>query len=67
MNDTLRGTFAGIKQTGNWLCEIDVHRLNRDISGKLQYRFNYYEEPSVGGANNYCTHTVFASMTPRLR
>jgi hypothetical protein len=43
------------------------HRFNQDISGKLQYRFNYYEEPSVGGANNYRAHTVFASLTFRLR
>jgi hypothetical protein len=43
------------------------HRFNKDISAKLQYRFNYYEEPSSGGANNYRAHTVFASLTFRLR
>jgi hypothetical protein len=43
-----------------------AHRFNKDISGKLQYRFNYYEEPSSGGADNYRAHTVFASMTFRL-
>ena len=44
-----------------------VHRFNKDISSKLQYRYNYYEEPSSGGADNYRAHTIFASMTFRLR
>jgi len=43
------------------------HRISKDISTKLQYRFNYYEEPTSGGANNYRAHTVLAGLTLRFR
>ena len=44
-----------------------THRFNRDLSAGLQYRFNYYEEPSSGSANNYRAHALLASMTFKFR
>ena len=42
------------------------HRFNKYITSKLQYQFNYYEEPTSGGAANYRAHTIFASFAFRL-
>ena len=42
------------------------HRFNKYITSKLQYRFNYYEEPTSGGAANYRAHTIFANLAFRL-
>jgi len=39
------------------------HRFTKRLSTKLQYRFDYYEEPSSGGAANYRAHTVFGMLT----
>ncbi len=44
-----------------------AHRFNENVSGKLQYRFSYYNEPTSGGVANFRAHTLFASMTFRLR
>ena len=44
-----------------------AHRFNQDISAKLQYRFDYYDEPSSGGANNYRAHSVFGVFTFRFQ
>ena len=43
-----------------------ARRLGKNISAKLQYRFNYYDEPSSGGANNYRSHAIFGTMTFKL-
>lgn len=44
-----------------------THRFSRNISAKLQYRFDYYDEPGSGGANNYHAQSVFATLTCRFR
>jgi hypothetical protein len=41
-------------------------RFNKNLSGGLQYSFNYYHEPSSGGANDFRAHTVFATLNYRL-
>lgn len=37
-------------------------RWNQRISTRLQYNFNYYEEPSRGGADNFRAHAVFVTL-----
>lgn len=44
-----------------------TRRLGKNISAKLQYRFDYYDEPSSGGANNYRANSVFGVLTFRFR
>lgn len=40
-----------------------ARRLGKNISAKLQYRFDYYNEPSSGGAANYRAHSIFGTLT----
>ena len=42
-------------------------RFGKNISARLQYRFDYYEEPSSGGAANYHADSVFGMLTFRFR
>jgi len=42
-------------------------RFSRNVSARLQYRFDYYNEPSSGGANNYRAHSVFGVVTFQFR
>jgi hypothetical protein len=42
-------------------------RFKKNISAKLQYRFDYYDEPSSGGANNYYAHSVYGMLTFQFR
>jgi len=44
-----------------------TRRFGRNVSAKLQYRFAYYDEPSSGGADNYCAHAVFGTVTFQFR
>jgi hypothetical protein len=41
-------------------------RFNKNLSGGLEYGFNYYHEPSSGNANDFRAHTVFATLSCRL-
>ncbi len=38
-------------------------KLRKNISAKLQYRFDCYNEPSSGGADNYQAHAIFGLLT----
>ena len=40
-----------------------ARRFGKNISAKLQYRFDYYNEPSSGGAANYRAHSIFGTLT----
>jgi hypothetical protein len=44
-----------------------TRRFGKNISTKLQYRFDYYDEPSSGGADNYRAHSIFGILTYRFR
>ena len=44
-----------------------TRRFGKNISTKLQYRFDYYAEPSRGGANNYRAHSVFGTLNFQFR
>lgn len=43
-----------------------TRRFSKNLSGGLQYSFNYYHEPSSGDANDFRAHTVFATLNFRL-
>lgn len=42
-------------------------KFRKNISTKLQYRFDYYDEPSSGGANNYFAHSIFGVLAFQFR
>jgi hypothetical protein len=42
-------------------------QFGKNVSAKLQYRFDYYNEPSSGGANNYIAHSIFGTLTFRFK
>jgi len=44
-----------------------TRRLGKNTSAELQYRFDYYDEPGSGGANNYRAHSIFGVLTFRFR
>jgi hypothetical protein len=37
-------------------------KFSKNISTKLQYRLDYYDEPSSGGANNYRAQSIFGTL-----
>jgi mono/diheme cytochrome c family protein len=41
--------------------------FGRNVSAKLQYRFDYYSEPGSGGANNYVAHAIFGALSFQFR
>jgi mono/diheme cytochrome c family protein len=41
-------------------------QFTKNISGRLQYSFDYYHEPSSGGANDFRAHAIFATLNVRL-
>jgi mono/diheme cytochrome c family protein len=40
-----------------------TRRFKKGITGRLQYAFYYYDEPSSGNLNNYTAHGIFATLT----
>ncbi len=43
-----------------------VRRLGKNLSTQLQYRFDYFDEPSSGGAVNYRANSIFGLLTYRF-
>jgi hypothetical protein len=43
------------------------YRFNANVSGRLQYAFYTYSEPSSVSANDYTAHSVFATLTVKLQ
>jgi hypothetical protein len=43
-----------------------ARRFGKNVSGRLQYSFAYYHEPSSGNLNDFRAHTVFATLNLRL-
>ena len=41
-------------------------RINKNLSGRLQYSFDYYREGDTGGVNDFRAHAVFAVLNLRL-
>jgi hypothetical protein len=44
-----------------------TRKFGKNVSARLQYRFDHYEEPSSGGAANYHAHSVFGMLTFQFR
>ena len=42
-------------------------RIHKNLTTRLQYGYYYYDEPTLDGANNYKVHSLFATLTYRLR
>ena len=43
-----------------------ARRFGKNVTTRLQYNFDYYHEPSSGGAADFRAHTVFATLNFRL-
>lgn len=43
-----------------------LRRFGKNLSTQLQYRFDYYAQPSDGGATNYRAHSIFGLLTYRF-
>jgi hypothetical protein len=43
-----------------------ARRFGKNVTARLQYNFDYYHEPSSGGAADFRAHTVFATLNLRL-
>ncbi len=43
-----------------------TRRFSDNVSMRLQYSFDYYHEPSSGGANDFRAHSIFAVLNFRL-
>ncbi len=43
-----------------------TRQFNQYLSGRLQYGYDYYREPSSGGATDFHAHSIFASLNLRL-
>jgi hypothetical protein len=41
-------------------------KFGKNVSAKLQYRYDYYNEPSSGGADNFRAQSVFGVVTYRF-
>jgi hypothetical protein len=37
-------------------------KLGKNASARLQYRFDYYNEPTSGGANNFTAHSIYGTL-----
>jgi hypothetical protein len=42
-------------------------QFGKNVSAKLQYRFDYYNEPNSGGVNNYVAHSIFGTLSFQFR
>jgi hypothetical protein len=42
-------------------------KFAKNASARLLYRFDYYNEPSSGGANNYTAHAIFGALSFQFR
>jgi hypothetical protein len=56
----------GIRYQQHAIRAILSRRLSKSFTARLQYAFYYYEEPTLGGANDYRAHSIFATVSYRL-
>jgi hypothetical protein len=57
------GLPAGIDYERHAVRAGVTHRFSKHVIGNLAYSFWQYREPTLGGANNYTAHGIFASAT----
>lgn len=43
-----------------------AHRINKNITTRLQYGFYHYDEPTLAGYNDYDAHSIFATLVCRI-
>jgi hypothetical protein len=53
----------GIRYQQHALQAALSRRFNKNLTGRLQYGYFYYDEPTLVGANNYKVHSIFAILT----
>jgi hypothetical protein len=66
-NDFSKGLPLGIEYQRHSAQVGLSRRFGKNVSAKLQYRFDFYNEPSSGGANNYLAHSVFGTLSFTFR
>ncbi len=66
-NNFAGGLPLGIQYQRHSLQVGVARRLRKTVSARLQYRFDYYNEPSSGGANNYQAHSLFGVLSFQFR
>jgi hypothetical protein len=66
-NNFAAGVPMGIEYRRN-SAQIGVtRRFGKNVSARLQYRFDDYDEPSSGGQSNFRAHTVLGTLTMYFR
>ncbi len=65
-NNFTAGLPLGIRYQQQMVQAGLTHRLGKNATVRLQYNFFHYDEPTVGGANNYNAHGILGMLTFRL-
>lgn len=61
-NNFAAGLPLGIEYTRHTARVGLTRHFGKHISTKLEYRFDYYEEPTSGGSDNYRAHSIFGIL-----
>jgi hypothetical protein len=56
----------GIRYEQHALQAAVMRHVSKNLTTRLQYAFYRYEEPSVGGVNDYNAHSIFATLAYRF-
>jgi hypothetical protein len=65
-NNAATGVPVGIRYQEHGVEAGLTRRFGKNVSGRLQYSFDYYHEPSSDGVNDFRAHAVFATLNLRL-
>ena len=66
-NNFAKGLPLGIEYQRQGVQVGLSRRLGRNVAAKLQYRFDHYDEPTSGGANNYTAHSIYGTLSFQFR
>jgi hypothetical protein len=66
-NDFAKGLPLGIEYQRHSAQAGLSRRFGKNVSARLQYRFDFYREPSSGGANNYSAHSIYGTLSFQFR
>jgi hypothetical protein len=56
---------ANIRYQEHSLEAAVTRRFGKNVTGRLQYSFDYYRERSSGGANDFTAHAIFVTLNLR--
>jgi hypothetical protein len=59
----VNGLPLGEKYQRHWVQSGISRRFSKNVTGRLQYGFSLFDEPSSGQFNNYTAHLIFATLT----